>query len=77
LKNGGSNPFERAKESDKFRQKLVAFSYIRLWRVILLRSDICPQTSDIRFASFIGEYNITETAGFNITFATRKYHSVR
>jgi hypothetical protein len=43
--------------------------------VILLRSDIRLTPSDIRFASFGGEYHITETAGFNITFSKRKYHS--
>ena len=37
---------------------LVIFAFRR---VILLRSDICLATSDIRFASFNGEYNITET----------------
>ncbi len=64
-----------APENDKFRPKLVVFSYIRLRRVVLLRSDIRLAPSDIRFASFGGEYNITETAGFNITFSKRKYHS--
>ena len=38
------------------------FSYIRL-----SASYICF-ASDIRFASFKGEYNITETEGINITF---------
>ncbi len=42
-------------ENDKFRQKLVIFSYIRL------------VASDIAFGSFRGEYNITETVDFNIT----------
>ena len=45
------------------------FSYIRLRRVLLLRSDIRLTPSDIRFASFGGEYNITATVGSNITFA--------
>jgi len=54
-----------------------SFSVIfALRRVILLRSDIRLSPSDIRFASFGGEYNITETAGFNITFSKRKYHFV-
>ena len=35
------------------------FSYIRLRRVILIRSYIRLTLSDIRFASFGGEYNIT------------------
>ena len=51
------------------------FSYIRLRRVLLLRSDIRLTPSDIRFASFGGEYNITEAEGFNITFAQQKYHA--
>ena len=51
------------------------FSYIRLRRVILLRSDIRLTPSDIRFASFGGEYNITATNGSNITFAKQKYHA--
>ena len=42
--------------------------YIRLRRVILLRSYICF-ASDIAYGSFKGEYNITETVGFNITIA--------
>ena len=68
LKNGGSNPLRRAKENDKFLSELVVFSYIRLQRVILLRSYICLATSDIRFASFNGEYNITETIRFQYHF---------
>ena len=63
-------------ENDKFRKKLVVFSYIRLRRVILLRSDIRLTPSDMP-AGVRGEYNITETAGFNITFCRSKiYHSV-
>ncbi len=55
-----------------------SFSVIfALWRVILLRSDIRLKPSDIALRQLRGEYNITETVGFNITFATRKYHSVR
>jgi len=57
------------RKTDLFRQ--VGFSVIfALRRVILLRSDI-------RFASFGGEYHITETIGFNITFATQKYHCAK
>ncbi len=63
------------KVNDKFRQKLVVLSYIDLLRVVFLRSDIRLVPSVIGFACFCGEYNITETAGFNINFATRKYHS--
>jgi len=40
-----------------------------------------PSVRDICFASDMpagvrGEYNIAETAGFNIAFAKQKYHSV-
>jgi len=28
------------------------------------------------FVQFKGKYNITETKGFNITFALQKYHSI-
>ena len=44
------------------------FSYIRLRRVILLRSYIRLMPSDIALRAVKGEYNITETEGFNITF---------
>jgi len=33
--------------------------------------------SDIVLAQFKGKYNITETKGFNITFALQKYHSIK
>ena len=49
-----------APENDKFRQKLVVFSYIRL-------------TASYMPAGVRGEYNITETVGFNITFCIAKY----
>ena len=57
------------------QRRCAFFSYIRLRRVILLRSYIRLTPSDIRFASFGGEYNITEAKGFNITFAKQKYHA--
>ena len=44
-------------------------SYIRLRRVLLLRSGIRLSPSDIRYASLRGEYNITATIGSNITVA--------
>ena len=44
-------------------------SYIRLRRVLLLRSGILLSPSDICFASLGGEYNITATIGSNITVA--------
>ncbi len=51
----GSRPSAPARKPDLFRQ--VAFLVIfALRRVILLRGDICPQTSDIRFAGFRGGY---------------------
>ena len=44
-------------------------SSIRLWRVILLRSDIRLAPSDIRFASFRANRISLEPQGFNITIA--------
>ena len=49
-------------EKAHLQRRCAFFSYIRLRRVILLRSDIQLTPSDIRFASFGGEYNITEAA---------------
>ena len=65
-------PIDR--KTDLFRQ--VGFSVIfALRRAILLRSDIRLKPSDMP-AGVRGEYNITETAGFNITFCASKiYHS--
>ena len=62
--------------------KIEFFSYIRLRRVLLLRSDIRLTPSDIRFASLGGEYNITaERSGAisllrskNITLTKSAYH---
>ena len=51
------------------------FSYIRLRRVILLRSDIRLMPSGIRFASFRGEYNITEAARLHYHCRLRQYHA--
>ena len=52
------------------------FSYIRLRRVLLLRSDIRLAPSDIRFASFGGEYNITaERSGAISLLRKQKYHA--
>ena len=50
----------------------VLFSYIRLRRVILLRSDIRLTPSDIRFASLGGEYNITadRSGAISLSLAT-------
>ena len=50
--------------------------------IFAFRRVICPSARDICFASDMpagvsGEYNITKTAGFNITFCASKiYHSV-
>ncbi len=41
-------------KNGKFRQKFAVFSYIRLRRVISLRSVIRLMPGDIRFASFCG-----------------------
>ena len=51
------------------------FSYIRLRRVILLRSDIRLTPSGIRFASFGGEYNITEAVRLQYHCRLRQYHA--
>ena len=48
------------------------FSYIRLRRVILLRSDIRLTPSDIRFASSRGEYNITARRCLAISLPVRE-----
>ena len=70
-----SDSEERGFESLRAGQKtrLVStsrvFSYIRLWRVILLRSDICLATSDIRFASFMANRIPRKPQGFHITIA--------
>ena len=64
-------------EKSRLRKQSAFFSYIRLRRVLLLRSYIRLTPSDIRFASFGGEYNITATVGSNITFAEQKYHAER
>ena len=53
------------------------FSYIRLRRVLLLRSDIRLTPSGIRFASLGGEYNITaERSGAISLLRKQKYHAV-
>ena len=51
------------------------FSYIRLRRVLLLRSDIRLTPSGIRFASFGGEYNITEVVRLQYHCRLRQYHA--
>jgi hypothetical protein len=58
-------------------KKKTGFDRNLSFSVILLRSDICLLTSDIRLASFTGEYNITmllsiisPNTNWNILFAT-------
>ena len=52
------------------------FSYIRLRRVLLLRSDIRLTPSGICFASLGGEYNITaERSGAISLLRKQKYHA--
>ncbi len=57
LKNGGSNPFRRANENDKFRQKLVVFSYIRL-TASYIASQLYLNFVQVIFASRVLEANI-------------------
>ena len=45
-------------------------SFIRLWRVVLLRSDIRLAPSDIRYASFVANKISLKPQGFNITIAS-------
>ena len=51
------------------------FCYIRLWRVILVRSDIRLSPSEIRFASFVANIISLKSQGFNITLVKPKYHA--
>ena len=70
----GSNPAIPARKKQVAR--LAFFSYIRLRRVLLLRSDIRLTPSDIRFASLGGEYNITaERSGAISLLRKQKYHA--
>ena len=64
----------RTHDTEKSTRKR-AFSVIfALRRVILLRSDIRPMPSGIRFASFGGEYNITaERSGEISLLRKQKY----
>ena len=48
------------------------FSDIRLQRVLLLRSDIWTTSKWYSLREMNGEYHITETEGFNITFCKAK-----
>ena len=63
----------RPLKNDKFRQKLVVFQLYSPYGELY-----APSVRDICFASDMpagvrGEYNITETVGFNITFCVAKY----
>ena len=55
-------------EKTLVRKNKSFFSYIRLRRVILLRSDIRLTPSDIALRAVKGEYNITETVRFQYHF---------
>ena len=59
-------------KNDKFLQKLVVFSYIRLTASYIGCASYICFASDMP-AGVRGEYNITETVGFNITFCVAKY----
>ena len=50
-------------------------SFIRLWRVILLRSDIRLATSGIRYASFIANKISRKPKAFISLSRKRQYHS--
>ena len=47
----------------------VSRNSIRLWRVVLLRSDIRLTPSDIRYASFVANKISLKPQGFNITIS--------
>jgi len=49
----GSIPVAGARKKHCFRSAF--FNSIRLWRLVLLRSDIRLTPSDVRYASFEGE----------------------
>ena len=59
-------------QPEKSTRKRAFFSYIRLRRVLLLRSDIRLTPSGIRFASLGGEYNITaeRSGAISLSLAT-------
>ena len=62
--------------TEKSTRKRAFFSYIRLRRVLLLRSDIRLTPSGIRFASLGGEYNITAERSEAISLLRKqKYHA--
>ena len=49
----GSNPSSAAKENDKFRQKLVVFSFIHHTASYIASQFYCASHSVSRFASFM------------------------
>ena len=74
--NGTRRHLNRSYGTEKSTRKRAFFSYIRLRRVLLLRSDIRLTPSDIRFASLGGEYNITaERSGAISLLRKQKYHA--
>ena len=48
-----SNPVSSSKENDKFQQKLVVFSFIRLTASCIASQFYCASHSVIRFASLL------------------------
>ena len=64
-----SNPYRN-------NAKYLFFSYIRLWRAILLRTDIRLTPSDMRFARLGGEYNITVSGANNTLWRKQKYFAL-
>ena len=76
--DSGTRRFESGHPSQKkaLAQASAFFSYIRLRRVLLLRSDIRLTPSGIRFASLGGEYNITAERSEAISLLCKqKYHA--
>ena len=63
----GSIPVSSSKKT-LVRMNKSFFSYIRLRRVILSFAQLYLLRKCYSLREFWGEYNITETVGFNITF---------
>ena len=75
--DSGIRRFKSGHPSQKkaLAQASAFFSYIRLRRVLLLRSYIRLAPIGIRFASFGGEYNITEAVRLQYHCRLRQYHA--
>ena len=65
---GGARKNSCSKEQEFFQLYSPSASYIELRSVIFASLSYICFASVIRFASYGGEYNITENVGFNITF---------